>query len=94
MRPTFLSSGANVKEVLAPPSCRQTEVTLKRPCRGNGPHRITRRRAPSIAPTHSIAGDLSRVGGSGDGPEYTSPVTVVGPDVYDLDRDGDGMGCE
>lgn len=62
VRPTFLASGANVKEVLAPPSCRQTEVTLKRPWRGNGPHRITRRRAPNIAPTHSIAGDLSRDG--------------------------------
>jgi putative transposase len=32
------------------------------------------------------------LGGIGDGPEYTSTVTVVGPDVYD--RDGDGVGCE
>ncbi|ESW82285.1 hypothetical protein X760_01405 [Mesorhizobium sp. LSHC422A00] len=22
------------------------------------------------------------------------PVTVVGRDIYDLDRDGDGIGCE
>ena len=33
-------------------------------------------------------------GGSGDGPEYTGPVQVVGPDDYDLDSDGDGSACE
>jgi hypothetical protein len=34
------------------------------------------------------------VGGSGDGPGYTGPVRVIGPDVYDLDRDDDGTGCD
>jgi hypothetical protein len=33
-------------------------------------------------------------GGSGDGPEYTGPVQVVGSDPYGLDSDGDGYGCE
>jgi len=33
-------------------------------------------------------------GGSGNGPDYTGPVRVVGPDVYGLDADGDGIGCE
>ena len=33
-------------------------------------------------------------GGSGNGPLYTGTVRVVGPDEYDLDRDGDGVGCE
>jgi hypothetical protein len=34
--------------------------------------------------------------GSGDGPWYVKEdnVKVVGPDVFDLDRDGDGIGCE
>jgi hypothetical protein len=32
--------------------------------------------------------------GSGDGPEYTGTVDVVGDDHYDLDRDGDGVGCD
>jgi resuscitation-promoting factor RpfB len=42
-----------------------------------------------------IASDVDCAGGSGDGPAYVQgPVTVVGPDVYDLDRDGDGIGCE
>jgi hypothetical protein len=30
----------------------------------------------------------------GDGPYYTGPVRVVGPDHYHLDRDGDGFACE
>ena len=33
-------------------------------------------------------------GGSGNGPLYTGTVRVIGPDEYDLDRDGDGVGCE
>jgi hypothetical protein len=32
--------------------------------------------------------------GSGDGPLYTGPVTVRGDDHYDLDVDGDGVGCQ
>ncbi len=39
--------------------------------------------------------DVDCAGGSGNGPYYVKgPVYVVGPDVYDLDRDGDGVGCE
>jgi hypothetical protein len=33
-------------------------------------------------------------GGSGDGPDYTGLVQVVGTDEYDLDRDGDGIACD
>lgn len=41
-----------------------------------------------------IASDVDCAGGSGNGPAYVSgPVTVVGKDIYDLDRDGDGVGC-
>lgn len=38
--------------------------------------------------------DYDCKGGSGNGPDYTGPVRVVGPDVYDLDADHDGSGCE
>jgi endonuclease YncB( thermonuclease family) len=38
--------------------------------------------------------DYDCQGGSGNGPDYTGPVRVVGPDDYDLDADGDGVGCE
>ena len=41
-----------------------------------------------------IVSDVDCAGGSGNGPEYVGRVNVVGPDVYDLDRDGDGVGCE
>ena len=40
------------------------------------------------------ASDYDCAGGSGDGPKYTGVVTVVGDDHFDLDRDGDGIGCE
>jgi endonuclease YncB( thermonuclease family) len=40
------------------------------------------------------ASDYDCAGGEGDGPEYTGFVRVVGPDEYELDRDGDGLACE
>ena len=40
------------------------------------------------------ASDYDCAGGSGNGPKYTGPVRVVGPDVFGLDADGDGYGCE
>jgi hypothetical protein len=39
------------------------------------------------------ASDYDCTGGSGNGPYYTGRVQVVGPDVFDLDRDGNGYGC-
>ncbi len=42
-----------------------------------------------------IASDVDCAGGSGNGPAYVSgPVRVIGIDIYDLDRDGNGLGCE
>lgn len=42
-----------------------------------------------------IASDVDCAGGGGDGPAYVrGPVRVVGQDIYDLDRDGDGVGCD
>jgi hypothetical protein len=40
------------------------------------------------------ASDYDCEGGSGNGPYYTGPVTVVGEDRYGLDADGDRSGCE
>lgn len=45
---------------------------------------------PCLAP----ASDYDCAGGSGDGPAYTGYVRVIGGDPYDLDSDGDGVGCE
>ena len=44
-------------------------------------------------PCVPIARDVDCAGGNG--PAYVSgPVTVIGVDIYGIDRDGDGTGCE
>ena len=42
----------------------------------------------------SGAGDYDCASGSGNGPNYTGKVQVLGHDEFGLDRDGDGIGCE
>ena len=42
-----------------------------------------------------IDSDVDCAGGSGNGPSYVQgPVYIVGTDIYGLDRNGDGVGCE
>ena len=42
-----------------------------------------------------VAFDVDCAGGKGNGPAYVSgPVVVTGEDIYGLDRDHDGIGCE
>ncbi|MEN4476753.1 excalibur domain-containing protein [Mycolicibacterium cosmeticum] len=42
-----------------------------------------------------IASDVDCAGGSGNGPEYVQgPINVIGKDIYDLDRDGNGIACD
>lgn len=42
-----------------------------------------------------IASDVDCAGGAGNGPAYvTGPVRVVGRDIYRLDSDNNGIGCE
>lgn len=50
---------------------------------------------PNYSGCVPIASDVDCAGGSGNGPAYVQgPVQVIGSDVYDLDRDGDGTACE
>lgn len=50
---------------------------------------------PNYDPCVPVASDVDCAGGSGNGPAYVEgPVTVIGTDIYGLDRDGDGVGCE
>jgi hypothetical protein len=50
---------------------------------------------PNYTPCVPIASDVDCAGGSGNGPAYVrGPVQVIGRDIYGLDRDGDGVGCE
>ena len=49
----------------------------------------------SYTPCVPVAGDADCEGGGGNGPAYVSgPVRIIGPDVYELDRDGDGIACD
>jgi resuscitation-promoting factor RpfB len=42
-----------------------------------------------------IASDVDCAGGNGNGPAYVhGTVQVVGKDIYGLDADHDGLGCE
>lgn len=42
-----------------------------------------------------ISSDVDCDGGGGNGPAYVrGPVQIVGSDIYDLDRDGDGIACD
>jgi hypothetical protein len=51
--------------------------------------------SPNYSGCVPIASDVDCAGGSGNGPAYVSgPVSVIGADIYDLDRDGDGLACE
>lgn len=45
---------------------------------------------PCLPPAY----DYDCEGGSGDGPAYTGTVEVTGVDIYGLDDDGDGIGCD
>ncbi|SCF18004.1 G5 domain-containing protein [Micromonospora haikouensis] len=50
---------------------------------------------PNYSGCVPIASDVDCAGGGGNGPAYvTGPVKVIGVDIYDLDRDNDGYGCD
>jgi hypothetical protein len=54
---------------------------------------------PACDPNYSgcvpIASDVDCEGGSGNGPAYVrGPIRVVGKDIYDLDREGNGDACQ
>lgn len=58
--------------------------------------RVTRQCDPNYSGACvPIASDVDCAGGSGNGPAYVDgPVRVVGTDIYQLDRDGDGIACD
>jgi len=50
---------------------------------------------PNYTPCVPIASDVDCAGGGGNGPAYVEgPIRVIGRDIYELDRDGDGIACE
>lgn len=50
---------------------------------------------PNYTPCVPIDSDVDCAGGKGNGPSYVrGPVRVIGRDVYGLDHDHDGVGCD
>jgi hypothetical protein len=50
---------------------------------------------PNYSGCVPVASDVDCAGGSGNGPAYVDgPVDVIGQDIYGLDSDDDGVGCE
>jgi hypothetical protein len=50
---------------------------------------------PNYDPCVPVDSDVDCASGSGNGPSYVEgPVRVIGSDIYGLDRDRDGVGCE
>lgn len=50
---------------------------------------------PNYSGCVPIASDVDCLPGSGNGPAYVrGTVKVIGDDIYDLDRDNDGYGCD
>jgi hypothetical protein len=93
-----LGSGTDVR-----PNSRITLVVAKAP----PPPPTTAPPPPTTAPQRDChpsypdvcldpdAVDYDCAGGSGNGPAYVEgPVRVLPPDPFDLDREGDGWGCE
>lgn len=86
------SCSFNLVERVPPPPSTIERATSQPP--------VARQGSPVCDPNYRgvcvpIASDVDCASGSGDGPEYVrGPVYVVGVDVYDLDRDNDGVGCE
>jgi hypothetical protein len=71
----------------APATTQAPVVTQPQPVAGNCDPNYSGCLDPSSS-------DYDCAGGSGNGPDYTGTVQVLGNDHYDLDRDHDGVGCE
>jgi hypothetical protein len=95
-------SQSHLAGVGVPPDSRITLVVAKAP-----PPPPSTAPPPTTAPSRNCdpsypdvcldptAVDYDCAGGSGDGPRYVSgPIRVRPPDPFDLDREGDGWGCE
>lgn len=97
LAPAALPSTSAVAPASQRPSPRPTRTTAKA---SPTPRRTTSSPKPACDPNYAngcvpIASDVDCGGGTGNGPAYFyGTATVVGSDIYDLDRDNDGIACE
>jgi hypothetical protein len=99
--PTVVPTTSKAPVVTKAPVVKTTtrKATTTRPRTTTARPRTTTKAAsncdPNYKPCVPIASDVDCAGGSGNGPAYVQgPVYVIGTDIYDLDRDGNGIGCE
>jgi hypothetical protein len=73
-----------------------TSLAVTGAASAHGPSAAAKRCHPSYkgACLDPSASDYDCRGGGGNGPKYTGLVRVVGRDVFRLDADHDGWGCE
>jgi hypothetical protein len=105
-----LAAPATARTTTAAPARTTTKAPARTTTKAPAPKRTTAkpkpRRTATKAPSGDcdpnyagacvpVASDVDCGSGSGNGPEYLhGTARVVGEDVYDLDRDGDGVACE
>jgi hypothetical protein len=104
--PTPTPTAAPTAEPTAEPTPEPTAKPTPKPTAKPTPKptpRLTPKPAPLLSNCHPSykgaclkmgIGDYDCQGGSGNGPNYTGLVRVVGWDEFGLDRDNDGYGCE
>jgi hypothetical protein len=100
LRAARARAAADARERRAAAARRRRARAADRAARVARPAPATRDAAAACDPSYAGAclkadsPDYDCEGGSGDGPDYTGLVRVVGNDHFDLDRDGDGIGCD
>lgn len=95
-RMLLLTSGVITAVVLGPAAAMATSgVAIAQPISVDAPLNQSSECDSNYSGCVPVASDVDCEGGSGNGPEYVAgPISVIGNDIYDLDRDGNGTACE
>jgi hypothetical protein len=80
-------------------ACSANRATNSNAMNSPNTHGVKTSVAPQCDPNYSgcvpIASDVDCAGGKGNGPAYVKgPVKIIRKDIYGLDKDRDGIGCE
>ncbi|MEV0126898.1 hypothetical protein AB0H83_00290 [Dactylosporangium sp. NPDC050688] len=99
-QPDTATPASTAPPTSGPPAATKTTGAAKAPTTRPPATKATTKPAGNCNPNYSPCVpndpvDVDCKGGGGNGPSYVQgPVRVIGQDVYGLDKDGDGIGCE